>query len=176
MVKLPYERHPVAEKLVKRLWGSQAPTPPPWGRHGDSSVPLQVCSPQSPAHSPDGGRTNFPPPTMRDRAPWRSVGVGFSSFATTFGIGMVHPALGAAVAVIVIALVLTIICTAMFGSPALSERAFRILRWISNRPEPPGPTSGHLSDGGKLWFRPLRHGRSLDNPMAQPRPRGHVGS
>ena len=28
----------------------------------------------------------------------------------------------------------SIIGTALFGSPALSERAFRLLRWIRNRP------------------------------------------
>jgi len=31
--------------------------------------------------------------------------------------------------------VLTIIATALFGSQALSERAFRLLRWFGNRPQ-----------------------------------------
>jgi hypothetical protein len=33
-----------------------------------------------------------------------------------------------------VAVALTIIGTALFGSPALRERAFRLLRWIRNRP------------------------------------------
>jgi hypothetical protein len=41
--------------------------------------------------------------------------------------------------VIELAAALTIIGTALFGSQALSERGFRLLRWIANRPEPPGP-------------------------------------
>jgi len=47
--------------------------------------------------------------------------------------------LGEIIAVIEVVGALTIIGTALFGSPALSERAFRLLRWIGNRPEPPGP-------------------------------------
>ena len=31
--------------------------------------------------------------------------------------------------------------TALFGSRALSERTFRLLRWIANRPEPDGPAA-----------------------------------
>lgn len=34
---------------------------------------------------------------------------------------------------------LTVLGTALFGSETLSERAFRLLRWLGNRPEPPGP-------------------------------------
>jgi hypothetical protein len=36
-------------------------------------------------------------------------------------------------------LALTVIGTALFGSQELSERAFRLLRWIANRPEPTAP-------------------------------------
>jgi hypothetical protein len=35
--------------------------------------------------------------------------------------------------------ILTVLGTALFGSETLSERAFRLLRWMGNRPEPPGP-------------------------------------
>ena len=37
------------------------------------------------------------------------------------------------------AVALTVIAVALFGSQALSERAFRLLRWFGNRPEPPAP-------------------------------------
>jgi hypothetical protein len=41
--------------------------------------------------------------------------------------------LGEVVAIIDVAVALTIIGTALFGSPALSERAFRLPYWIRNR-------------------------------------------
>ncbi len=47
--------------------------------------------------------------------------------------------LGVVIAGVEFAVVLTVIFAALFGSSDLSERAFRLLRWIGNRPEPPGP-------------------------------------
>lgn len=38
-----------------------------------------------------------------------------------------------------VAVALTVVAAALFGSPVLSERAFRILRWFANREEPPSP-------------------------------------
>jgi hypothetical protein len=38
-----------------------------------------------------------------------------------------------------VVLLLIVPGTALFGSKILSERAFRLLRWLGNRPEPPGP-------------------------------------
>jgi len=32
---------------------------------------------------------------------------------------------------------LTVIAVALSGSQAMNERAFRLLRWFGNRPEPP---------------------------------------
>ena len=49
---------------------------------------------------------------------------------------MLHPVLGQVIAVSEAVVVLTIIGTALFGSQTLSERAFRLLRWLGNRPEP----------------------------------------
>jgi hypothetical protein len=34
---------------------------------------------------------------------------------------------------------LVIISTALFGGQRISERAFRLLRWCADRPEPPTP-------------------------------------
>jgi hypothetical protein len=76
---------------------------------------------------------------MRERVPWRSAGAGAASLGTPVGIGMLHPMLGEVIAIIEIVVALTIIATALFGSHVLSERAFRLLRWFGNRPEPPGP-------------------------------------
>ena len=72
------------------------------------------------------------------------MGAGVASLATPVGIGVLHPVLGEVIAVIEIAVILTIIGTALFGSSALSERAFRLLRWLGNRPEPPESTFHHL--------------------------------
>jgi hypothetical protein len=55
------------------------------------------------------------------------------------GIGLLNPVLGEVIAITEIVVALTVIAVALFGSQALSERAFRLLRWFSNRPEPPGP-------------------------------------
>jgi hypothetical protein len=79
---------------------------------------------------------------VRERVPWRSVSAGIASLATPVGIAMLHPILGEVIAIIEVAVLLTVIGTALFGSPALSERAFRLLRWIGNRPEPPEPRPG----------------------------------
>lgn len=79
----------------------------------------------------------------REHLPWRSVAAGATVLGTSVGIGVVlHPMLGEIVAIVELVVALTIIGAALFGSTALSERAFRLLRWIGNRPEPPAPTSG----------------------------------
>jgi hypothetical protein len=55
------------------------------------------------------------------------------------GIGVFHPLLGEVIAITEIVVALTVIAIALFGNQALSERAFRLLRWFGNRPEPPAP-------------------------------------
>jgi hypothetical protein len=77
------------------------------------------------------------------------MGVGVASLGIPTGIGMLHPVLGQALIIIEVVVMLTIIGTALFGNSALSERAFRLLRWLGNRAEPPGPTS-HRPRSGKL--------------------------
>ena len=54
-------------------------------------------------------------------------------------IGMVNSLLGEIIAVTEVAMVITVIAVALFGSKTLSERAFRLLRWLSNRAEPAAP-------------------------------------
>ena len=55
------------------------------------------------------------------------------------GIGMLNPLLGEVIAITEVVVALTVIAVALFGSQALSERAFRLLRWFGNRPEPRAP-------------------------------------
>ena len=44
-----------------------------------------------------------------------------------------------------IVIALAVIGTALFGSRALSERAFRLLRWTTNRSKPPRPADAGRS-------------------------------
>jgi hypothetical protein len=93
---------------------------------------------------------NFPD---SPRVPWRHLCTAAASLGTPVGIGILHPILGEALAVIEVVAVLTIIATALFASQALSERAFRLLRWFGNRPEPP-PPGGKQSGGLPTPTRP----------------------
>ena len=47
--------------------------------------------------------------------------------------------LGELIAVVGLAGALIVVGTALFGSQTLSERAFRLLRWTGNRPDPAAP-------------------------------------
>ena len=42
----------------------------------------------------------------------------------------------------------TVVAVALFGSDRLSERAFRLLRWVADRPEPLRRTSRRTSPAG----------------------------
>jgi len=78
-------------------------------------------------------------PRLLSPPPWRAIGVGIASLGTPVGIGVAHLMLGELIAAVEVVMVLTITGTALFGSQSLSERAFRLLRWLGNHPEPPGP-------------------------------------
>ncbi len=94
----------------------------------------------------DDGSGVTPRPSQ-SAAPWRSVAASAAALGTPAGIGVLHPLLGEIVAIIELVMALTIIGAALFGSPDLSDRAFRLLRWIGNRPEPPGPEASGASEG-----------------------------
>jgi hypothetical protein len=107
---------------------------------------------QSAAPSPDysnGRGANSAVPMERDRAPWRSVASSVTAPGTLAGIGVLHPMLGQIVAIIELMTVLTITVTALYGTRDLSDRAFRLLRWIGNRPEPPAPAVSGAGEGGR---------------------------
>ena len=92
---------------------------------------------------------------VRERLPWRSVAASVTTVGTPVGIGVLNPALGEIVAIIEFLAALTIMATALFGSADLSNRAFRLLRWIGNRPEPPAPEPSGAGEGGPIT-RPAR--------------------
>jgi hypothetical protein len=79
------------------------------------------------------------PPAARERVPWRPAIAGAASLGAPVGIGLLHPLFGEIIGSVEGTVALTIITVALFGSQALSERAFRLLRWFGNRPEPPAP-------------------------------------
>jgi hypothetical protein len=83
------------------------------------------------------------------RVPWRTAGIGVTSLGTPIGIGVADPVLGSIAFVIELAVALTIISTALFGSQPISNRAFRLLRWIANRPEPPAPGASDPSSDAR---------------------------
>jgi hypothetical protein len=101
-------------------------------------------APQNAAPSPDYGdgqaTTGKATHVVREQVPWRSAAASVTALGVPAGIGVLHPMLGEIVAGIELVVALTIIGTALFGSTALSDRAFRLLRWMGNRPEPPAPT------------------------------------
>lgn len=69
--------------------------------------------------------------------------------------GIMRPVLGEVVFFAELAVMLTLVGTALFGSLALSERAFRLLRWLGNRPEPPAPEQASRGDSDRAEHQPL---------------------
>jgi hypothetical protein len=106
-----------------------------------------------------------PAAAMRERVPWRSVSASAAGLGAPLGAAALHPLLGDVVAIIELLLALTIFGTALFGSQALSERAFRLLRWFGNKPEPPPPTASDNRDGGP----PVRQAGAQTVPQRRPK-------
>lgn len=77
---------------------------------------------------------------------WRLLGVGAGVLGGEGLTMYLHPALGEALAATDIAVpafaVLALLAAILCGSKETCERAFRLLRWIANRPEPRGPVPG----------------------------------
>jgi hypothetical protein len=96
------------------------------------------------ALAPDGGSgrpdsTDTASPAKAARVAWRPTGASVKSAGVPTALVVVaHPFLGVGLAILEAA-ALTVIGIALFGTPELSERAFRLLRWIVNRAEPPAP-------------------------------------
>lgn len=87
--------------------------------------------------------------TAETRVHWRAVTTAVA-VATPVGIGVLHPRLGEILVVSEPIVALMIICTALFGSRDLSDRAFRLLRWIWNRPEPEAPETAQAGPVRRL--------------------------
>lgn len=79
----------------------------------------------------------------REPARRRTPGAGISVLCSEGLLACLHPALGQALAIaditVPLAVALTLLAAILFGSSQTVERVFRLLRWIADRPEPPGP-------------------------------------
>jgi hypothetical protein len=64
------------------------------------------------------------------------LGAGVIAPGIPGAVWTLHPLIGEILVADEMLALLTITGTALPGSRALSERAFRLLRWLSNRPEP----------------------------------------
>jgi hypothetical protein len=63
-------------------------------------------------------------------------------------IGALNPLLGEIAAIIELLVVLAIVSAVLSRKTDLNDRAFRLLRWICNRPEPPAPTPASSAPRG----------------------------
>lgn len=85
-----------------------------------------------------GTRTSATRPRKTSLLP-RSVGLGLGAVGAPTFSAFLDPILGQMLAVAEISTLLVIVFTALFATQHISERAFRLLRWCGDRPEPPCP-------------------------------------
>lgn len=65
--------------------------------------------------------------------------LGIGALAAPVSLGLLHPLLGWTLVSVELLILLSVLTTALYGSPLRSERAFRLLRWLADRPQPPAP-------------------------------------
>jgi hypothetical protein len=68
-----------------------------------------------------------------------------------------HPLIGLAIIICATAVAMITIATALFGSATTSDRAFRLLRWFTNRPEPDAPLTEITPAARRSSHRPHSH-------------------
>jgi hypothetical protein len=69
----------------------------------------------------------------------RSVGLGLGAIGAPAFSASLDPILGQMLVMAEVGALLVVVFAALFATRHISERAFRLLRWCSNRPEPPAP-------------------------------------
>jgi hypothetical protein len=85
----------------------------------------------------------------RHGARWQPFSLGVASAGTSIGMGVLHPSVGVAFVIVELSVALTIVATALFGTNELSDRAFRLLGWIDNRPEPSSHQEARMPSPGQ---------------------------
>ncbi len=95
------------------------------------------------AHADKGARYST------NRLPWRALGLGSSALGGIAAVYYSYPLLSLVIVICVASVGVLTALTALFGSATTSDRAFRLLRWFTNRPEPkaPPPRSPRLPRG-----------------------------
>lgn len=102
------------------------------------SKPLPANTPgRRPPSLPTPGRTVVILQAARSHNSWRTAGISFASLAAPTAAGFADPFLGQIVVAVEMAIALMVVGAALFGSQTQSDRAFRLLRWLRNRSEPP---------------------------------------
>lgn len=92
--------------------------------------------------SPSRARSHASPPAARHV----SFGLAATIVVIPTGVALASPVLAAALASAELALLLTILLTAVFAPTDTSERAFRLLRWMTGHPEPDPPRPSGTND------------------------------
>jgi hypothetical protein len=79
--------------------------------------------------------------TAKEPHAWHSLGLAGAGLGADAGLAIFSRDLGAVLALTEVAVLtiiaLTILTAVLRGSDNTCERAFRLLRWLANRPEPP---------------------------------------
>ncbi|TYB48239.1 hypothetical protein [Actinomadura chibensis] len=70
-----------------------------------------------------------------------SFGLAATILAVPTGVALIYPDLAAILASAELTLLLVILLAAVFAPDTISERAFRLLRWMTGRPEPTHTTN-----------------------------------
>ncbi|MGH3171550.1 MAG: hypothetical protein ACRDN0_37525, partial [Trebonia sp.] len=73
-----------------------------------------------------------------------TVGLGSSVIGGIAAVYCPHPLVGQVTVICETAVVVITIATALFGSKTTSDRAFRLLRWLANNPEPDAPPNTEI--------------------------------
>jgi hypothetical protein len=114
---------------------------------GDASTgataPVTAAAPGQQTTSKDTNSKD----TANRPAPWRLLGIGASTLPGPVALSLTSPRLGlvlflveiGAVTLLVLVFGMTLLIAILRGSNTTTERCFRLLRWIANRSEHPGP-------------------------------------
>jgi hypothetical protein len=94
----------------------------------------------------------------RAQAPWRSFRIGVSIIGAPAAISYIHPTLGLSLFITQAVTLMIVFAAALFGTQTISDRAFRLLRWLASRPEPAAPPSS-TSSAGPIFARGDRAAR-----------------
>ena len=77
----------------------------------------------------------------------RPLGLGAGAIGAPAAMSFVDPRLAEILTTCELSTFLAIVAVALFGTPTLSERAFRLLRWLANRPEHVAPSTSSEHPG-----------------------------